>query len=337
MPEPTGVVSIAAPNYAAHVRVLARSLRGFHPDVPLCVVLVSPRACPAPFADPPVRWLTLADLCTPAERRRLLLRYGPKGLCAALKPRALRWILDSGHRSALFLDPDMLVRASLDDCLEVVQRYALTLTPHLTPSQLGRADPALERELVMVGTFNGGFIGVSDRPEVRRFLDWWDNRLQTHCLEDPAGGIHYDQRWLDLAPGFVPDFRVLSDAGINFGHWRLPALRVERRDGDLAVEGRPLRLMHFSGYDPSRPDELTRFRPGLRVHELGLPAELFFDYAALLLEARWDQWQQVGWELPRGLRLARRVQRALRWARAGAALLMRATGRRVRTPRRSQR
>ncbi len=321
MAEPLGIVTIAAPNYFAHVRVLMESLRRFHPNVPFHLLVVSPKPHPFCFPGQQVRCLSLAELPA-ADRRSLLLRYGPKQLCAALKPGALRRLLDNGHRSALFLDPDMLVLAGLDDCLAQVERHALTLTPHLVPAHLCRAQAGLERELVMVGTFNGGFIGVTDGPQVRRFLNWWESRLRTHCFEDLAAGMHYDQRWLDLAPGFVEDLRLLSDPGVNFGHWRLPALRIEKRNGEFFVEGRPLRLVHFSGYDPSSPEGLSRFRPGWRIEQFGPLAGLFRDYTALLLEAGWDHWRQFSWELPPRLRLAQRLRQALERTRTGTALLV---------------
>lgn len=328
MGEPPAAVTIAAPNYLAQVCVLARSWLRFHADVPLYVLLVQPEPGPIPFREPPVRWLALADLRL-ARKRSLLLRYGPKALCAALKPVVLRCLLDRGHRSVLFLDPDMLVLGALDDCLDEVSQHALTLTPHLLPSQLGRPDAALERELVMVGTFNAGFIGVSEGAEARAFLDWWEKRLRTHCLEAVDAGIHYDQRWLDLAPGFVENLRLLSDPGVNLGHWRLPAVRVEKGQEGFVVDGRPVRLFHFSGYDPSRPEEVTSFRPGWRIEQLGAPAELFLDYAGLLFEARWDEWRQAAWQLPPGLRLLREAQRAFQRARLAPAL-MRAVVRRLR-------
>lgn len=315
------MVTITAPNYMAHVRVLAQSWRRFHAEIPFYGVIVSPAAVPRPFGEPPVRWLALADLRVP-RLRSLLLAYGPKELCAALKPVVLRFLLDRGHRSVLFLDPDMLVLAALDDCLALVCQHALTLTPHLLPFQLGRTSPALERELVMVGTFNAGFVGVSEDPEARGFLEWWERRLRTHCREDLAGGLHYDQRWLDLAPGLVGDFRLLSDPGINLGHWRLPALAIEERDGVFFAEGRQVRLFHFSGYDPLRSEEVTRFRPGWHVGQTGPLARLFRHYAALLLEAGWDQWRLAGWELPPRLRLLQEARRALLHARVVLPLML---------------
>lgn len=333
MVETLAAVTIAAPNYLAQVRVLADSWRRFHAGIPLYVLLVSPSSLSIPFHDVPVRWLELADLRV-SRLPSLLVSYGPKELCAALKPVILQHLLDRGHRSVLFLDPDMLVLDALEDCVEVVRTHALTLTPHLLPSQLGAADPALERELVMVGTFNAGFVGVSDQPEARRFLEWWERRLRTHCCEDLAGGVHYDQRWLDLASGFVEDLHLLSDPGVNLGHWRLPGLRIEERDGKFFAEGRQVRLFHFSGYDPLRPDQVTVFRPGWRIEQTGPLARLFRFYAELLLQAGWDQWRLAGWELPFRLVLLRQLRRAslyLRGLRAALRALV------LRIPQRSAR
>jgi hypothetical protein len=107
----------------------------------------------------------------------------------------------------------------------------------------------------------------------RAFLADWGARLDTHCLWDPGRGMHWDQRWLDLAAARHPAVAVLRDPGINVGYWALP----ER-------DGAHLRLFHFSGYQPSRPNRATKYSPRVGADELApLP-----EYARLLREAGVD-------------------------------------------------
>ena len=100
--------------------------------------------------------------------------------------------------------------------------------------------PRRELYVLESGAYNGGLVGVSDRPETRRFLAAWADRVRRHPELAPGRGLNYDQRWLDLAPGHVEDLHVLRAPDVNVGHWRLP------------VTERP-RLMHFSAFDPDRP------------------------------------------------------------------------------------
>lgn len=295
--------TIAAPNYLAHAKVLASSLGRFHPDMPLFVLVPGARGLQdgrAFSSSPNVRLLDVGDLSLPG-RRRLAIRYGTRQLCAALKPVLLTHLLEQGIETVVFLDPDMLVTAELGPLLEGTRRHSLTLTPHIDGS-VHLPGPVFERELLLTGIYNAGCLGVSNRNDTVRFLGWWGNRLRTYCLEEIRQGIHYDQRWLDLAPGFVEDCWVLCDPGVNAGWWRLPFYDwVSSGDGFL-IGGTKLRLFHASGYDPARPEQVTRYHPHWRVESLGGARTLFETYQRLLVEAGWNRYSSLpslrpdGWQ-----------------------------------------
>jgi len=316
--EPLAVVTIAGANYLPQAAAMAASLRRFHRDVPLYAVLAGTQTCAPSLERLGARVLALGGLRVEGLRG-MMLRYGCKELCAALKPAALLALLDAGHRTAVFIDPDTLVLASLEPCFRAAAAHSLLLTPHVVPKAALDPDEELERALLMAGLFNGGFLGVSDCAEMRAFLRWWAERLRTHCYEDVAAGIHFDQRWLDLAPGFVADLHVCRHAGCNAAYWRLRWIRLEEREGAFYADGEPLRLFHFSGYDPAAPDWVTRFRPGWRVEELGeAAAALFRQYRERLREAGWRPGAEPEAGLPETHRAVRFLRRAR--ARAGAAV-----------------
>ncbi|MCS7044384.1 MAG: hypothetical protein NZR01_16490 [Bryobacteraceae bacterium] len=316
MAEPIAFVTAAAPNYLAQVRVLCVSLGRFHPESPFYAFLAGDEAAERAVRDLGVRVLPLRDL-----RLRglagMLLRYGPKEFCAAVKPALMLALLRMGHSCAVFIDPDMLALDSLADCLAEASAHALTVTPHLDPDCTDGREAAFERSLLLAGMFNGGFLAATNRTEATGFLEWWQERLRTACYEDVGRGIHFDQRWLDLAPGYVADLHILRDPGINAAYWRLPWVRRGSSSGRYLVRGLPLRLFHFSGYNPARPGEITRFRPGWLVESLPQAAELFRHYRQRLLEEGWNEhscrpwpWGEL-WRLACGFRSVRRELRLL--------------------------
>jgi hypothetical protein len=251
MSAPLAIATVATPDRLADVRVLATSLAEHHPDVPFFA------AVPGTAAGEPFTPLALEP---------------PPGLpamgaCCVLKARVLEHLLDAGHEAALFLDADTAAFGPLDDLFAAVRAHAMVLTPHLVA-------PALEHErLVLVaGTYNAGLVGVRDRPDVRRFLAWWQARIEQHPVSDPGAGIHYDQRWLDLAPGYVEDLHVLRAPDVNVGHWRLPTAVCPR-------------LAHFSGFDPVHPELVSRHAPGLRAEDAGAAGPLHAEYARRLSAA----------------------------------------------------
>ncbi len=273
------ICTIAAPNYLPLVRVLAQSLARTNPGLSLRVLLVTRGRTPAAGTEG-LDLLTPRDLGDP-RAAAMTRRYGVKDLCAALKPFLLNHLLDAGAGPVLFLDPDILVTASLAPVLEIVARHPLTLSPHRLRPALPLGASAVERTLLTSGLYNAGCIGVTDHPESRAFLRWWAERLTTHCIGDPSAGYHYDQRWLDLAPSFVPGLHLLRDPGCNLGHWNIDSHRITGTAPDLSVDGAPLRFFHFSGFDPAKPSQLTQFERDRSVAGT-LLQPLFEDYAERL-------------------------------------------------------
>jgi hypothetical protein len=261
------VGTIVAKNYLSFARVLGRSLREHHPDVPFFVVLadqVEGTFDPAaePFQVVPLEALEIPDL------RRLCFRYSRQQVGVAAKPYLLRYLLGRGFAAAVFLDADILVVGPLDPLL--TDRHSIVLTPHLLEPLTERQRIDRELRILQSGVFNGGFLGVSETPIGHRFLAWWANRLNTHCRLAVGDGMHYDQRWLDLVPAFFDDVCIIRDAGCNVAYWNLP----ER--------GAPIRFFHFSGFDPDKPSVVTRFAPVLKFEAVGPASALFQRYVRLL-------------------------------------------------------
>ncbi len=304
------ICTIAAANYLPFVRVLARSLAETNPVLPFRFLLATNSPERAGASIPGLDLLTPATLTDP-RLAGMWRRYGKKAYCAALKPFLLSHLLDGGHGTVLFLDPDILVTASLAPLIDTIARHPLTLCPHLHQPREPLGHDATERTLLTSGQYNAGCIGVTDHPDSRAFLNWWAERLSTHCIGAPASGYHYDQRWLDLAPGFVPGLHLMRDPGCNLGHWNIDSHQITGDAPSLRIDGKRLRFFHFSGFDPARPGQLSQFAPDRSV--IGTPLQpLFEDYAAKLraegcaTTLRSNRFQRLA------KRLLRRMTRTLR-------------------------
>jgi hypothetical protein len=227
------------------------------------------------------------DLDVP-HLRSLAFRMQQREFAVALKPYFLQRLLDEAD-CALYLDPDVLVLADLKRLFAEVAAHTLTLVPHaLSPPVT--ADPVeRERAFHLAGVFNGGVIGVRRSATAAAFLTWWQRRVDEICTHAVDRGIHYDQRWLDLSLGLVDDVLIHRDIGVNVAHWNLPERPVRLVDGHVTAGGVPCRLFHFSGFNPADPTVPTRYRPDLRMDEVGEAERLFRDYAAALVAADWRE------------------------------------------------
>jgi hypothetical protein len=274
---PVALGTIVAKTHLPYARVLARSLRQHHPDVPLHVLLADEvDDCFDPGQEP-FELLLLRDLEVP-NNDRFRFSHEKQPLSYAATPYLLEALLNRGFRRTLFIKQESLVTGPLDPAIELLDRCAILLTPHLVHPLEGPDRVARELNILQSGAFNVGLIGVSESNAARSFLRWWQDRVYAHCRHAILEGMHYEQRWVDLVPAFFEDVCVLRDPAANVGHWNLP----ERRSI-------PVRLLRFSGFDPDRPESVTRYSDRVSIDDLRDLAETFAEYAEKLKEAGWEE------------------------------------------------
>jgi SAM-dependent methyltransferase/glycosyltransferase involved in cell wall biosynthesis len=282
------VCTIVAKNYLAHARVLALSLREQHPDSELTVLVLDDVEGYVDPVDEPYRLWGPQDIdCEPFAQ--MVTRYSVIELSTAVKPWLLRRLLaEQDH--AVYLDPDIRVMAPLDEVRELAVEHGIVLTPHnLTPIPRDGNYPS-EESILIAGAYNLGFIALGRSTATDELLDWWSERLETDCVVDPPSGRFVDQKWIDLVPGIWPQTHLLRDPTYNIAYWNLHARRLEGNgDGRLTVDGRPVRFLHFSGYDPKRPEELSKHQNRIRLDARPDVRRVCDSYGALLLRQGFEE------------------------------------------------
>jgi hypothetical protein len=274
------VATIAARRFLPQARALARSLARLHPGLRLEALLVDEagngeRPEIEPFATTSISAIGFPDL------RRFRFRHAQRGVAIAAKPYFLAHLLARDAGRVLFLDADTWALAPLDPLLDRVEAHDLVLTPHRTRPARGAGAPERELHLLRCGTYNGGVVAMSRA--ARGFALWWCERTSARYSHDVAAGLHGDQRWLDLAPGLVRDTCVFRDPGVNVAHWNLDERPLSRRGGALFAGETLCRLFHWSGFDPERPESLTRHAPFPRIEAGGELAALVASYRSELV------------------------------------------------------
>lgn len=287
----TVVATIVAKNYLSLARVLASSFREHHPDVPFFVLLADEIVGLFDPAEEPFELLALKDLSIP-HPERFRFNYTQQEMSYACTPYLLEALLDRGFTAAAFFKQESLVLDDLSPVLTEMMRHPITLTPHLLKPLTGKDAAARELNILQSGIYNVGFLGVSESPAARQFLAWWQDRVYWHCRHDVPGGMHFEQRWLDLVPAYFEDVHLVRDPGFNLGHWNLSEREVRITAGGLTAGGSPLRFMRFSGFEPEQADAVTRYNERLNMGDIGPGAELFRRYAMLLAEAGYQETSQ---------------------------------------------
>jgi glycosyltransferase involved in cell wall biosynthesis/SAM-dependent methyltransferase len=283
-PEPANFCTIIAQNYLAQARVLAMSVSRHH-DLRLQVLVIDAEDS-SEFSTEPFDVILPHELKVDAvEFRKMATIYEVTELATALKPWLLTLLLDRGAAAVVYLDPDIEIFSELHEVVSLAAEHGIVLIPHSLkpiPDDGYRPTPG---DVSQSGVYNLGFIAVGQ--DSRPFLDWWSSRLRRDCVVAPEEGLFVDQRLMDFVPGYFPH-HVHRDPSCNVAYWNLHERAVSWTGTQYEVSGAPLRFFHFSGYDPRRPEQLSKHqapKPRTPLREHGDLYRLCTSYGERLLAA----------------------------------------------------
>lgn len=248
----TYVFTSAAVNYIPKVRILFNSLRKYHPTWELHLALADQLPDYIDLDKEPIDHVWQADKLGIPYFKGWSFCHSIVELSTAIKPFVLRKILDLPDCSnVIYLDPDTVLFSCIDEITEALASSNLTLTPHQTVPESG-LEAIMDNEISSLkhGIYNLGFVGVAATNTGREFADWWSDRLYHFCRADIPNGLFTDQRWVDLAPAFFPEVRILRSPRFNTASWNLSNRHITRTEDDqFLVNDTPLGFYHFTGFD----------------------------------------------------------------------------------------
>jgi hypothetical protein len=170
-------------------------------------------------------------------------------LSTSIKPNILLFMMDLGYKRVIYIDPDIYFYNSAAHIFELLNNYSIVVTPHSTSPIYDGSRPD-DLTFLRSGTFNLGFIGVSDTQEGRTFLVWWSNRLAKNAFSSFSMGMFTDQKWIDLVPCYFNNYYILKNHGYNVAYWNLHERLINVDGEEIFVNGsEKLIFLHFSGID----------------------------------------------------------------------------------------
>jgi hypothetical protein len=272
------IFTIVSRNYAAQAATLMESVAVHEPKARRVVVATDG---PIPQLERLAEVIDAREVGAPYTA--MSVYYDALELNTAVKPYVFRrFLTEPGVTSATYLDPDIVVFRPLEAVRQGLAKAQLALTPHLTRPLLGTAMPN-DHAILRSGSFNLGFCAARAVPKVVELMSWWADRCEFDCRVDLPNGLFTDQRWMDLAPGFVDSLAVLRTPTLNLAYWNLEGRALAKSKDGWTVDGEPLAFFHFSGFDPARPDVLSKHQDRVRVTPGSSLAGLLSDYAAAML------------------------------------------------------
>lgn len=289
----TAFFTISSKNYLAYARTLFQSVREFHDDVDQFLLLADHAANDLDPAAEPFTVVEVGDIGLP-DFTAMTFKYDVVEFNTAVKPFFFSYLLERGYKKIIYFDPDIMLFQRVDLVLDLLDRHSIVLTPHITrPIPEGDPFRPSERSHLISGTYNLGFVAVSNCQAGREFIDWWSLRCSDACYNEPETGIFVDQKWVNHAPGLFADVCVLRHPGCNMAYWNLH----ERTLNGLTVNGEhALLFYHFSGIST---DDLG----ALSKHQEKYSLEMRPDLQAIFEQYR-DRLLANGHEQVRGLKYA---------------------------------
>jgi glycosyltransferase involved in cell wall biosynthesis len=255
------IFTICSNNYIPVARTFLTSARRHHPEADLFVCLADRRIDIPGLYD--TDWTVVgAEELGIHNFRDFSFRYDIMELNTAVKPFMFRHLFDERcYDVALYFDPDIEIFRPLDGVVaKLCDGATFVMTPHLCAPSEGKSDPN-DFTVMRAGTYNLGFLGVSRGAESERIIDWWARRLRFYCISAQEQGIFVDQKFMDLVPGFAPRTYVSPDITLNVAYWNVRQRPLEQAGEGWTVGGEKLTFFHYSGFDPRKPTQLSKYDP----------------------------------------------------------------------------
>jgi GT2 family glycosyltransferase len=280
--------TIISRNYLSDARVLASSYLQHHPGARFYTLVVD-KLPEGVDAGPGISVVDPDELNAP-YLSELFFKYSATELCTALKPSLLMLLLNRYHEEeVLYFDSDILVTSRFEALMACLPSANIVLTPHLLkPIPLDGFRPS-EKEILIAGAYNAGFLALRKSDETQRFLHWWQTRLRDGCFIEFSEGLLTDQKWLDLVPALF-EATIFKDETYNVAYWNIESRPIERKGDVFSVNGRPLAFFHFSGFNPANPTVFSTHQNRIRIVRGTALSDLVNRYLELQL---WNGFETV--------------------------------------------
>jgi hypothetical protein len=192
--------------------------------------------------------------------RSLSFKYDISEFCTCIKPRVFEYLFETNlYENIFYFDPDICVFDNISFIVNSLEGYFFSLTPHcLTPD----VNQIIYKQLLGSGTFNLGFLGVANDPEVLDFIFFWKKNCEIFCFRESSENLFTDQKWIDLIFSFYPNnkINIVRDFSFNVAPWNSFERNIIYNDGAFEVGynnnsiNQKLLFYHFSGFDYSNLD-----------------------------------------------------------------------------------
>ncbi|WP_316837470.1 hypothetical protein [Pedobacter nutrimenti] len=242
--------TICTNNYLAQARILFSSIQKFAKDYKCYLFLVDELHPEIDYKDFPGIEFILAKTL-PIEFSGLIKKYDIVELNTCVKASAFKHLFnEKGAEIVHYFDPDIELFDEITNLDVHFEQASILLTPHIiTPIPWQEGSPN-ENLFLNHGLYNLGYLGLTNKGDYMKLLDWWENRTLNMGYNRTRHGLFVDQLWINYVPLFFPgSTKILFDQGCNMGPWNLHERSLSHKDNKFFVnDSVSLKFYHFSSY-----------------------------------------------------------------------------------------
>ncbi|MFN4145735.1 MAG: glycosyl transferase [Runella sp.] len=254
--------TLCSVNYLAQARTLGDSLRRTNPHIRYVIGLVDKLdAIALPLDKYPDYELLELHRIGINGLDQMCEHYNITELNTAVKPYFFSYFFKHFPQiqNVIYFDPDIIVYQPLTSLEALLQENDIILTPHITTPIDDDCSPS-ELDHLNTGIFNLGFVALHKSPEAVAFVKWWEEKLFDECKIDLCNGLFVDQHWVNFAPVFWKNVHIEKHPGWNAAYWNFHERTFTEHNDAHEVNGQPLVFFHYSGYDPDKPQVVSKYQ-----------------------------------------------------------------------------
>jgi len=274
--------TLCSNNYLAQAITLGQSLQKHNPQYIFKIGLVDKKSDQVDYATIPFEIIEVENIGIHAFGE-MFKRYSITELNTAVKPFCFQYFFNQANvESVIYLDPDILVYHSFTELESTLQASDIVITPHFT-TPITDDKTQQEEDFLNSGLYNLGFIAIKNTDTGKKMVNWWARNLTTKAYVKFEKGMFTDQIWINFVPLYYEKVSILRHPGYNMAYWNL---HERGYNGNVTFKNSeyPLCFFHFSGFNPLKPEVLSKYQNRFDFDNRTDIKDLFISYSKLLFE-----------------------------------------------------